>query len=71
VTLVFVPVKDILCGLEKAVVAMPEETAEEIRQETVRILKGFCKPKDNLTVAERRSLRALKANVHSPSFWLT
>jgi hypothetical protein len=35
---------------------------EEIRQETVRILKGYCKPKNNLTGAERRSLGALKAN---------
>jgi hypothetical protein len=33
----FVPVKDILCGLKKAIGALPEETAEEIRQETVRI----------------------------------
>jgi hypothetical protein len=41
---------------------LPEETAEEIRQETVRILKGSHKPKDNLTGAERRALRSLKAN---------
>jgi hypothetical protein len=41
---------------------LPEETAEQIRQETVRILKGSHKPKDNLTGAERRALRSLKAN---------
>jgi hypothetical protein len=37
-------------------------TAEDISQETVRILKGSHKPKDNLTGAERRALRSLKAN---------
>jgi hypothetical protein len=57
-----VPVKDILCGVEKAIMALPEETVGEIRQETVRILKGSNKPKDNLTCAERRALRALKSN---------
>jgi hypothetical protein len=58
----FVPVKDILCGVEKGIGALPEETAEEIRQETARIFKGSYKLKDNLTGAERRALRALKAN---------
>jgi hypothetical protein len=67
----FVPVKDILCGVQKAIGALPEETAEEIRQETVRILRGSRKPKDNLTGAERRALRALKPMRHSPSFRLT
>jgi hypothetical protein len=59
---VFVPVRDILCGVEKAIGALPEETAEEITQESFRILKGSRKPKDNLTGAERRALRALKAS---------
>jgi hypothetical protein len=62
VALAFVAVKEILCGMEKAIWALPEETAEEIQQETVRILKGSHKPKDNLTGAERRALWALKAN---------
>jgi hypothetical protein len=35
---------------------------EEIRQETVRILKGSHQPNDNVTGAERRALRSLKAN---------
>jgi hypothetical protein len=56
-----VPIKDILRGVEKAIVALPQEIAEEIQQETARILKGFRKPKDNLTSAERRALCALKA----------
>jgi hypothetical protein len=59
---VSVPVKDILYGVEKAIVALLEQTAEEIQQETVRILKGSCKPKENLNGAERRALQALKAN---------
>jgi hypothetical protein len=29
-----IPAKDFLCGVEKAIVTLPEETAEEIRQET-------------------------------------
>jgi hypothetical protein len=35
-----IPAKDSLCGVEKAIVNLPKETEEEIRQETVRILKG-------------------------------
>jgi hypothetical protein len=61
-----VTVKDILCGVEKGIGALPEETAEEIRQETVRVLKGSHKPKDKLTGAERRALRALKTNKARP-----
>jgi hypothetical protein len=57
-----IPAKDFPCGVEKAIVTLPEETAEEIRQETVRILKGSRQPKDNLTVAERRALLSLKSN---------
>jgi hypothetical protein len=48
--------------MEKSIMALPEETAEEIRQETVRNLKGSNKPTDNLTGTERRALRALKSN---------
>jgi hypothetical protein len=50
------PVKDILCEVEKAIGALPEDTAVEIRQETVMILKGSSKTKDNLTGAKRRGL---------------
>jgi hypothetical protein len=57
-----IPAKDFLCGVEKAIVTLPEETADEIRQEAVRILKGSRQPKDNLTGAKRRALRSLKAN---------
>jgi hypothetical protein len=56
------PIQDILSDEEKAVSSLPEEAAEEARQETVRILKASNKPKDNLSRAERRDLRALLTN---------
>jgi hypothetical protein len=48
--------------VEVAIVTLPEETAEEIRHETGRILKCSRQLKDNLTGAERRALRSSKAN---------
>jgi hypothetical protein len=48
--------------VEKAVRALPEEAAEEVRQETVRILKAFGNPKDNLLVADMRAVRTLWTN---------
>jgi hypothetical protein len=56
------PVEDFLCGVEKSIETLPEETEEEIRQGMVRILKGSHQPKGNLTGAERRALRSLTAN---------
>jgi hypothetical protein len=49
-------------GRGKDIGTIPEETAEDIRQETVRILKCSRQPKDNLTGVERRALRFSKAN---------
>jgi hypothetical protein len=34
-----IPMEDIFAGVEKAVQSLPVETAEEARQETVRIIK--------------------------------
>jgi hypothetical protein len=65
------PVKDIICGVEKAIRALPIESAEEIRQETVRILKSSRVPKNILSGAERNALRSLKAMTCSPFFRLT
>jgi hypothetical protein len=48
-----IPVKNFLCGVEKAVKILPEL---EIRQYTVRIIKGSQQPKDKVTGAERRAL---------------
>jgi hypothetical protein len=56
------PIEDFLSGVEKAVCALLEEAAEEVRQETVRILKASKKPRDNLSGAERRALRTLRTN---------
>jgi hypothetical protein len=38
VSLAMVPVEDTVCVLEKATDAVPEESTEEVQQETVRIL---------------------------------
>jgi hypothetical protein len=54
--------EDILTGVEKAIVPLPVEAAEEVRQETVHILKASGKPSDNLPGAERRVLRSLRTN---------
>jgi hypothetical protein len=35
----------------------------DVKQKTVMILRGFCKPKDSLTCVENKSLKALKANM--------
>jgi hypothetical protein len=56
------PIEDFLSDAEKAVGFPPEEDAEEGQQETVRILKASTKPKDNMSGAERRRLRALRTN---------
>jgi hypothetical protein len=48
-TLAVMPTDDILCEVEKAIGVLPEETAEDVGQETIRILKGSYKPKYNLT----------------------
>jgi hypothetical protein len=48
--------------MERPIAALPEESAEEIRQETVRILIGSRQPKDSLPGAELRALRSLTAN---------
>jgi hypothetical protein len=57
-----VPVEDTVCVLEKAPGAVPEETTEEVQQETARILKDLYKTQGNLNGAERRSLWALKVS---------
>jgi hypothetical protein len=57
-----VPIEDLLAGVEKAVQSQPVESAEESRQETVRIIKSASKPRDNLTRTEKATLRNLKNN---------
>jgi hypothetical protein len=48
--------------VEKAVGSLPEEVVEEVQQETIRILKASRKPKDSLSRAERKAVRALRTN---------
>jgi hypothetical protein len=60
----FITVKDIFCGVENAIRILPEDNAEEIRQETIRILKDSRQPKINLTILK-------KPVAYSPYFWLT
>jgi hypothetical protein len=56
------PIEDTLAGVEKAVISLPVEMAEEARQETVRIIKNAPPPKDNLTKTEKAALKTLKDN---------
>jgi hypothetical protein len=56
------PTEEIITGIEKVVHLLPVETAEEMRQETVRITKSSKRPKDNLTRAERSALRLVRTN---------
>ena len=48
------PIEDILTGMEKAVLSLPDEMAEEARKETVRILKNSPRLRDNLRKTERQ-----------------
>jgi hypothetical protein len=58
------PIEDILAGVEKAVLFLLAEMAEEARQETVRIIKYSSWPRDNLRKTERAALKSLKHNVN-------
>ena len=57
-----IPIEDILAGVEKALQSLPVEMAEEARQETVRIIKSSSRPRNNITRAEKETLRTLKDN---------
>jgi hypothetical protein len=59
-----VPIEEILASVEKALLTLPVENAEEARQETVRIIKTVSRTRDNLTKNERAALRTLKNNTH-------
>ena len=52
VTPTAIPIKDILIGVETAVTSLAPDTAEEVRQEAVRIIKNSKPPRDNLTRTE-------------------
>jgi hypothetical protein len=51
------PMEDTISGTEKAICSLPDEDAEEIWQETVRIASHFMRPKDNLTRQKSKPCR--------------
>jgi len=57
------PIEDMLTGVEKTILSLPVQKAEEARQETVRILKNSSRPSDNLKRTQRAALKTLKDNV--------
>ena len=56
-------IKDILTGVEKAIKSLPAETAEEARQEIVRIIR------DSSTNRHHRSARKHEVAKFQTSFW--
>jgi len=58
------PIEDILTSVEKAILSLSVEKAEEARQEIVRILKNSSRPRDNLKRTERAALKTLKDNMN-------
>jgi hypothetical protein len=65
VALTLLPFQDILNGAKTAVKPLPVEMVEEAREENMKILKGSSVPKENLTGADRTSLRAKKTKLNS------
>ena len=53
-----------MTGVEKAILSLSVEKAEEARQETVRILKNSSRPTDNLKISERAAKKTLKDNAN-------
>ena len=56
------PTESIICGVEAALIGLPKAKAEQIRQDTARILSKSKLPANNLTREERSALRDLKEN---------
>ena len=54
------PIKKFITGTEAAIKHLPEESAEEIRNEVSLILKTFKRPKPNLKKDERMALNELR-----------
>jgi hypothetical protein len=47
---------------------LARDSAVNVKQKTVMILKGFCKPKDSMTYVEKKSLKPLKCGAYYTSF---
>jgi len=57
-------IEDILPGVEKAVLSLPVEMAEEARKRTKRIKKSSSRPRDNIRKTERSAFKRLKDNTN-------
>ena len=57
-------IEDILPGVEKAVLSLPVEMAEEARKRTMRIIKSSSRPRDNIRKTERSAFKRLKDNTN-------
>ncbi|XP_030762746.1 uncharacterized protein LOC115887456 [Sitophilus oryzae] len=57
-----VPVEDIIAGTEAAIRNLPNSIADEIRFETVNILRTAKAPKSNLSREEHQALKSLNAD---------
>ena len=57
-----IPVKNLICSIESAVDGLPEDAAEEIRQECAVIIRRAKPPKLNISCAERKALQNLRRN---------
>jgi hypothetical protein len=60
--------KDVTIGVERAIQHLPTAAAEEIRQETSRILRHSKSQKRNISKAEREALLAVRNNEDSRFF---
>lgn len=57
-----IPHKDIICCIEDSVKILPEEKAEEVRQDCAAILRKAKPPKSNISGEEAGTLRNLCTN---------
>ena len=57
-----IPVEDIISNVESAIRDLPAAESEEIRQETSRILRKSKPPTNNISAAERKTIRELNVN---------
>jgi hypothetical protein len=64
ISLLVLPIEDILDGVENAICTLLEEGAEEIQHETVRILKQSKKLKSHLSKAKIQALHLLQGNAN-------
>ena len=58
----FIPVKEIVSGVEQAINVLSREDSEEIRREVCRSLNRAVPPKHNISKTERLALKSLREN---------